>query len=165
MRLIFGKTSLFFKVIFITSVVLIFAISFNVWWNTSLHGASIEKLTHEKTRIIAEFIEENVIRAMNKGRHFDMHRILKNYMVYKDIRKISIVSMDGIIRASTRDEELNKKIGDADFYLKDQHFIREEVIGPKDGRKEREIDKTILHLHFCCFLKYCWAYTIHAHIV
>ena len=110
MRLIFGKTSLFFKVIFITSIVLIFAISFNVWWNTSLHGASVEKLTHEKTRIIAEFIEENVVRAMNRGRHFDMHRILKNYAVYKDVRKISLVSADGIIKASTQDDELNKKV-------------------------------------------------------
>ena len=138
MRLIFGQISLFLKVIFVTSLILIFAISFNVWWNTSLHGASIEKLTHEKTKIISEFIEENVVRAMNRGRHFDMHRILKNYMVYKDIRKIHIVNMDGIIRASTQDEELNKKIGDADFYLKDQHFIREEVMELKDGKKERE---------------------------
>ena len=139
MRLIFGKTSLFFKVIFITSIVLIFAISFNVWWNTSLHGASVEKLTHEKTRIIAEFIEENVVRAMNRGRHFDMHRILKNYAVYKDVRKISLVSADGIIKASTQDDELNKKVGDIEFYLREHDFIREETISLNDGRKkERE---------------------------
>jgi signal transduction histidine kinase len=109
-----------------------------VWWNTSLHGASIEKLTHEKTKIIAEFIEENVIRAMEKGRHFDMHRILKNYLVYKDVRKISLFSMDGVIRASTQDNELNKKVGDVEFYLKDHHFIREEIVQGKDGGKERE---------------------------
>src|SRR5512139_2801453 len=139
MRLIFGKTSLFFKVIFIISVVLIFAISFNVWWNTSLHGASIEKLTHEKTKIISEFIEENVVRAMNKGRHFDMHRILKNYMVYKDIRKITLFNADGIIKASTQDDELNKKIGNIEFYLREHHFIREEPVLLNDGRiKERE---------------------------
>jgi len=139
MRLIFGKTSLFFKVIFITSIVLIFAISFNVWWNTSLHGASVEKLTHEKTRIIAEFIEENVIRAMNRGRHFDMHRILKNYTVYKDVRKITLFSADGIIKASTQDDELNKKVGDIEFYLREHDFIREETISLNDGRKkERE---------------------------
>ncbi len=139
MRLIFGKTSLFFKVIFITSVVLIFAISFNVWWNTSLHGASVEKLTHEKTRIIAEFIEENVIRAMNRGRHFDMHRILKNYTVYKDVRKITLFSADGFIRASTQDDELNKKVGDIEFYLREHHFIREETISLNDGgKKEKE---------------------------
>jgi signal transduction histidine kinase len=138
MRFILRHTSLFFKVIFVTSLVLIFAISFNVWWNTSLHGASIEKLTHEKTKIIAEFIEENVIRAMEKGRHFDMHRILKNYMVYKDVRKISLFSMDGIIRASTQDDELNKKVGDVEFYLKDQNFIREEMIQLKNGEKEKE---------------------------
>ncbi len=133
MRLLFGRTSLFFKVIFITSLILIFAISFNVWWNTSLHGASIEKLTHEKTRIIAEFIEENVVRAMNKGRHFDMHRILKNYMVYKDVRKITLFSADGIVKASTQDDELNKKVDDINFYLREHHFIREEPILLNDG--------------------------------
>jgi signal transduction histidine kinase len=138
MRFILRHTSLFFKVIFVTSLILIFAISFNVWWNTSLHGASIEKLTQEKTRIIAEFIEENVIRAMEKGRHFDMHRILKNYLVYKGVRKIYLFGMDGIIRASTQDDELNRKVGDVEFYLKDQHFIREEMAQRKDGGKERE---------------------------
>jgi two-component system NtrC family sensor kinase len=138
MRFFFRKTSLFFKVIFVTSLILIFAISFNVWWNTSLHGTSIEKLTQEKTRIISEFIEENVVRAMNRGRHFDMHRILKNYTVYKDIRKISIIDMDGIIKASTQDEDLNKKAGDPDFYLKDHHYIREEVIEQQGGKNQRE---------------------------
>jgi signal transduction histidine kinase len=117
---------------------LILAISFNVWWNSSLHGASIEKLTHEKTKIISEFIEENVVRAMEKGRHFDMHRILKNYLVYKDVRKIFIFSIDGIIRASTQDGELNKKVGEVEFYLKDHSFIREEMVQGKNGRKERE---------------------------
>ena len=138
MHFILRKTSLFFKVIFVASLILIFAISFNVWWNTSLHSASIEKLTHEKTRIIAEFIEENVIRAMEKGRHFDMHRILKNYAIYKDVRRIALFSMDGTIRASTQDDELNKKVGDVQFYLKDHHFIREEMVQHKDGKKERE---------------------------
>jgi signal transduction histidine kinase len=138
MRFILRHTSLFFKVIFVTSLILILASSFNVWWNTSLHGASIEKLTHEKTKIIAEFIEENVIRAMEKGRHFDMHRILKNYLTYKDVRKISLFSMDGIIRASTQDDELNKKVGDVEFYLENHHFIREEVVQLKNGDKERE---------------------------
>jgi signal transduction histidine kinase len=137
MRFILRHTSLFFKVVFVTSLILIFAISFNVWWNTILHGASIEKLTHEKTKIIAEFIEENVIRAMEKGRHFDMHRILKNYVVYKDVRKIFLFSMDGIIRASTQDGELNKKVTDIEFYLKDRDFIREEMVELKDGKKER----------------------------
>jgi two-component system NtrC family sensor kinase len=138
MRSIFGQTSLSFKVIFVTSLILIFAISFNVWWNTSLHGASIEKLTHEKTKIISEFIEENVVRAMEKGRHFDMHRILKTFAVYRDVRKISLFSIDGTIKASTQDDELNKKVGDVEFYLKDHHFIREEMVQLQDGRKERE---------------------------
>jgi signal transduction histidine kinase len=138
MRFILRQTSLSFKVIFVTSLILIFAISFNVWWNTSLHGASIEKLTHEKTKIISEFIEENVIRSMEKGRHFDMHRILKTFIVYKDVRKINLFSMEGTIKASTQDDELNKKVGDVQFYLKDHHFIREEMVQHKDGSKERE---------------------------
>lgn len=133
-----GQTSLVVKVILTTSLILIFAISFNLWWNTSLHEASIEKLTHEKTRIIAEFVEENVIRAMEKGRHFDMHHILRNFAVYKDVRKISIFSIDGTIKASTQDEELNKKVGDLEFYLRDHQFIREEIVHLKDGRRERE---------------------------
>jgi signal transduction histidine kinase len=138
MRFFLRQTSLFFKVIVVTSLILILAISFNVWWNTSLHGASIEKLTHEKTKIISEFIEENVIRAMEKGRHFDMHRILRNFAVYRDVRKINIFTMDGTIRASTQDDELNKKVGDVEFYLKDHNFIREEMVQLKNGRKERE---------------------------
>jgi len=138
MRFPFGQTSLMFKVIFITSLILIFAISFNVWWNTSLHEVSIEKLTHEKTKIIAEFIEENVIRAMEKGRHFDMHRILRNFAVYKDVRKISLFSIDGTIKASTQEDELNKEVGNFEFYLRDHHFIREEMVQLKDGRRERE---------------------------
>ena len=141
-------TSLFFKVIFVTSLILILAISFNVWWNTSLHGASIEKLTHEKTKIIAEFIEENVIRAMEKGRHFDMHRILKNYIVYKDVRKIFLFSMDGIIRASTQDDELNKKVGDVEFYLKDRDFIREEMVQRKEWKKRKRKSLLLQHPHF-----------------
>src|SRR5208337_4280890 len=138
MRRILGRTSLVFKVIFVTSLILIFAISFNVWWNTSLHEASIEKLTHEKTKIISEFIEENVIRAMEKGRHFDMHRILRNFAVYKDVRKISLFSIDGTIKASTQEDELNKKVGDLEFYLRDHNFIREEKVQLKNGRIERE---------------------------
>jgi signal transduction histidine kinase len=138
MRFKLGQTSLVFKVIFITSLILIFAISFNVWWNTSLHEASIEKLTHEKTRIIAEFVEQNVIRAMEKGRHFDMHRILRNFGLYKDVRKISLFSMDGTIKASTQEDELNRKVEDLEFYLRDHNFIREEKVELKDGRIERE---------------------------
>ncbi len=138
MRFPLGQTSLVFKVIFITSLILIFAISFNVWWNNSLHEASIERLTHEKTKIIAEFVEENVIRAMEKGRHFDMHRILRNFAAYRDVRKISLFSIDGTVKASTQEDELNKKVRDLEFYLKDQSFIREELVQLKDGRRERE---------------------------
>src|SRR4030043_77806 len=138
MRFMLRHTSLFFKVILVTSLILILAISFNVWWNTSLHGASIEKLTHEKTKIISEFIEENVIRAMEKGRHFDMHRILRTFIVYKNIRNINLFNTDGTIKASTQDDDLDKKVGDVQFYLKNHQFIRDEVIQLKDGRRERE---------------------------
>lgn len=137
MRFIPGQMSLFFKVIFITSLILIFAISFNVWWNTSLHGASIEKLTEDKTKIISEFIEENVIRAMEKGRHFDMHRILRTFAVYRDVRKISILDIDGTIKASTQDE-LNGKVRDIETYLRNRSFIREEKVRLKEGKIERE---------------------------
>jgi hypothetical protein len=138
MRSILRKTSLFFKVISVSSLILIVAISANVLWNTGLHEASVEKLTHEKTKIIAEFIEENVVRAMEKGRHFDMHRILKNYAIYKDIRKITLISMDGTIKASTQGDELNKKVGNIEFLLRNRHFTQEEMTEGKDGKKERE---------------------------
>ncbi len=138
MSSIFGRTSLFFKVIFVTSLILIFAISFSVWWNTSLHEASIEKLTHEKTKIISEFIEHNVIRAMEKGRHFDMHQILKNYATYREIRKILIFRLDGTITASIQEQDLEKKMGDVDSFLRNQYFIREENVRLDNGRMEQE---------------------------
>jgi signal transduction histidine kinase len=75
---------------------------------------------------------------MEKGRHFDMHSILRNFAVYKDVRKISLFSIDGTIKASTQEDELNKKAGDFEFYLRDHHFIREEMVQLKDGRRERE---------------------------
>jgi signal transduction histidine kinase len=137
-RSIIQKTSLFFKVIFVTSLILIFAISFNVWWNTSLHEASIERLTHEKTKIISEFIEQNVIRAMEKGRHFDMHGILKNYATYKEIRRILLFSIDGTVRASTSEQDLNSKIEDVGSFLKNQSFIKEERVRLENGRMEKE---------------------------
>ena len=138
MRSILKRSSLFIKVIVATSLILIVAISFNVWWNTSLHEASIEKLTQEKTKIISEFIEHNVIRAMERGRHFDMHRILRNYATYREIKKILLLSSDGTVKASTSDLDLNQKIGDIDIFLKRKYFIREEMVRLGDGRMERE---------------------------
>jgi signal transduction histidine kinase len=138
MRSVLKRSSLFLKVIVVTSLILIVAISFNVWWNTSLHEASIEKLTHEKTKIISEFIEYNVIRAMERGRHFDMHRILKSYATYREIKKILLLSNDGIVKASTSSRDLNQKIGDIDIFLKSKYFIREETVRLADGRMERE---------------------------
>lgn len=138
MRSILRSTSLFFKVIVATSLIVIVAISFNVWWNTNLHEASIERVTHEKTKIIAEFIENNVVRAMERGRHFDMHQILKNYATYKEIKKILLLSPDGTVKASTQDQDLNQRIRDVDSFLKDQYFVREEVVRLGDGKKEKE---------------------------
>ena len=135
---ILQRTSLFFKVIVATSLILIVAISFNVWWNTNLHEASIERMTHEKTKIIAEFIENNVVRAMERGRHFDMHQILRNYLTYIEIKKIVLISLDGTIKASTRDEVLESKIEDVDSYLKNQYFVREETVHLGGGKTEKE---------------------------
>jgi signal transduction histidine kinase len=135
---ILKRNSLFFKVIVATSLILIVAISFNVWWNTTLHEASIEKLTHEKTKIVSEFIEQNVVRAMEKGRHFDMHGILKNYATYKEIRRIYIFTLDGTIKASIPEEDLNHKVLDVDSYLKNQSFIKEEKIRLENDRLEKE---------------------------
>ena len=106
----FRSASLIMKVIVVTSVILILAISFNVYWSTALHEGSIEKLTQEKAKIVAEFIEKNVIRAMEKGRHFELHRVLQNFAVYKGIWKIHVFRPDGTITATTYEEELNKKV-------------------------------------------------------
>ena len=135
---ILKRTSLFLKVIVATSLILIVAISFNVWWDVTLHEASIEKLTHEKTKIISEFIEQNVVRAMEKGRHFDMHGILRNYATYKEIRKIYLFTLDGTIKASVPEEDLNHKVLDVDSYLKNQYFIKEEKVRLENDRLEKE---------------------------
>lgn len=130
-------TSLIFKIIFITSALLILAISFSVWLNTRLHEASIKRLTYEKAKIISEFIEKNVIRAMEKGRHFDIHPILKNF-TYRGIWKINLFRPDGIIRASTQEEELNRNVGDVEFFLKNQYFIKEEIVRLDNGKRGGE---------------------------
>jgi len=129
--------SLIFKVIFITALILILAISFSVWLDTRLHESSIKRLTYEKGKIISEFIEKNVIRAMEKGRHFEIHQILKNF-TYRGIWKINLFRPDGVIRASTSEEELNKKIEDVGFFLNNQYFIKEEVVQQENGKKKVE---------------------------
>jgi two-component system NtrC family sensor kinase len=138
MKLTFRPTSLVFKIVLFTSLILVFAISFNVWWNTILHEASIEKLTQEKTKIIAEYIEQNVIRAMVRGRHFDMHRILGNFSAYQDIRKINLFTLDGIIIASSVYDELQRNVGNVEFFLKNPTFIREDFVQDKTGKKQKE---------------------------
>ena len=131
---ILRKTSLFFKVVLVTSLILIFAISFNVYWNTALHEGSIERLTQEKAKIVSEFIEKNVIRAMEKGRHFEIHRVLQNFATYKGIWKIHVFRPDGTIMATTYEGELNKKVENVDFYLKNRYFEKEEVLQNKAGK-------------------------------
>ena len=138
MSLFFRPSSLFFKIIIITSLILIIAISFSVWLDVRLHEAHIKKLTFEKTKIISEFIEKNVIRAMERGRHFEIQRILKSFSVYRGIWKINLIRPDGMIKASTHDQELNRSVGDVGGFLKNQYFIREEMIQRENGRREGE---------------------------
>lgn len=138
MSLIFRPTSLIFKIIITTSLILVIAISIVAWLDMRLHESHIKNLTYEKTKIISEFIEKNVIRAMERGRHFDIHRTLKNFAIYKGISKINLFSPDGIIKASTNSDELDRKIWDVEFFLKNQYFIREEMVRYENGRKEKE---------------------------
>lgn len=131
-------SSLILKVIFVTSLILILAISFSVWLNVRLHEASLKRLTYEKAKIVSEFIEKNVIRAMEKGKHFDIHSILKNFATYKGISKITLFSPDGVIKATSHEQDLNKNVGNVEFFLKNQNFIREEMVRDGNGRKLRE---------------------------
>jgi two-component system NtrC family sensor kinase len=135
---LFRPNSLIFKVIFITSLIIVVAISIRVWLNIRLHEASIQRLTYEKTKIISEFIEKNVIRAMEKGRHFEIHRVLQNFATYRGIQKINVFTPDGTIIASTFEEELKKNVGNIDFFLENRNFIREERVLNKDGRREQQ---------------------------
>ena len=137
MRSMFRSASLVSKVIFVTSLLLIIAISFNAWWEIRIHEDSIKRQTYEKTKIISEFIEKNVISAMEGDRHFEIHRILKNF-IYGGIWKINVFKPDGTIMASTRDEELNTNVTDVDFFLKNQFFIRNEVFQNPNGRRDQE---------------------------
>lgn len=136
MGISFRSASLVFKVIFVTCLIVILAISLNVWWNTALHEGTIEKMTQEKVKIISEFIEKNVIRSMERGRHFDIHAILQNYATYRNIWRIYLFRPDGTIKASTNGEEFNKKVEDVDFYLKRKYFVREETGRGGTGKKE-----------------------------
>ncbi len=138
MSIFFRPTSLIFKIIVTTSLILIIAISIVGWLDIGLYESHMERLTYEKTKIISEFIENNVIRAMEKGRHFDIHRTLKNFAVYKGISKINLLTPEGIVKASTNSNELDRKIGDAELFLKNQYFIREEIFSRDNGKKERE---------------------------
>ena len=132
------SVSLISKVLVVTSAILILAISFNVYWNTALQGETVHKLTEEKTKIVAEFIENNVIRVMEKGRHFEIHRVLKNYANYRGIWKITVFRPDGTITASTLDEDLGKKIENPDLYLTGKSFKKEEALRDKAGKHHYE---------------------------
>jgi signal transduction histidine kinase len=65
---------------------------------------------------------------MEKGRHFDIHRILQNFAAYKGIWRIHVFRPDGTIVATTYERELNKKVENVDFYLKKRHFEKEEAL-------------------------------------
>ena len=108
MRFRIRSTSLLFKVIVNTSLILVIAISFKAWLNIKLHEESIKRLTYEKTKIVSEYIEKNVIRVMVTGKHFEIHRVLQNFGGYKGIWKINVFKPDGTIVASTLERELNK---------------------------------------------------------
>lgn len=138
MSFLIRPASLFFKVIVITSLVLILTIAFHLWWNLSLFEANIETMMQEKTKIVSEFIEKNVVRSMQRGRHYDIQRILKNFAVYRGIKKIMLFSPDGIIRASTRVDELDRNVGNIDYFLKNQSFFREEAVQDERGEIEKE---------------------------
>jgi hypothetical protein len=129
---------LIFKVILVTSIILILVISFNGWWNTTLHEVSIEKMTLEKTKIVLESVENNILRAMERGRHFDITRILQSFAVYRGIWKINILKPDGTIDFSTHPEDLGRRSGEIEHYLRNQYFIREETVRITNGKKEKE---------------------------
>lgn len=74
---------------------------------------------------------------MEKGRHFEIHHILKNF-TYNGVWKINVFKLDGTIRATTREEELNKIVDDVKFFLKNEYFIKEEVIRLDNGKKRYE---------------------------
>jgi signal transduction histidine kinase len=138
MRSILRPTSLFFKVIVITSLILAFAVFFNIYLDTKIHEESIKRSTYEKARIIAEFIEKNVIRTMEKGKHFEIHRVLQNFATYPGIWKINVFTPDGTIIATTYEGELNKKVDHVDFFLESRSFIKEEISHDSGGRPKRE---------------------------
>jgi len=139
MKFKIGSTSLFFKVIVNTSLILVIAISFKAWLNIRLHEESIKRLTYEKTKIVSESIEKSVIRVMVTGEHFEIHKILRNFSsAHKGIWKINVFKPDGTIVASTLERELNKNVGSVDFFLKNSSFIREEAALNGKGKMERE---------------------------
>src|SRR4030042_1497425 len=135
---VFRSASLVFKVVFVTSLILILAISLNAWWNGMLHEGSIERLTREKTKLISEFIEKNVIRTMEKGRHFEIHNVLQTYSNYGGIWKISVFKPDGTVVASTFEPEKNKKIEEPEFTLKKKNFIQQETLPGLEGKQKPE---------------------------
>lgn len=130
--------SLFFKVILTSSLILVLAISFNVWWNVTLYESSLERVTQDKAEIVSEYIEASVVRAMERGRHFDMQGILKNFVLYRGIRKINIFSADGVILATTEKDSINQRIPNPSLYMDNESFTREEIADPATGRGKAE---------------------------
>ncbi len=131
------RRSLSFKVIIVASLILVAAISSGTWLNIRLHEKHIKKLTLEKTKIVSESIERNVVRAMERGRHYEVNQILKSFMD-GDVWKINIFSPDGVIMVSTQVAELNRRVNDLDLFLKNEYFVREERLFDEQGKKKRE---------------------------
>jgi len=73
------KASLIFKILLANSLILVVAISFNVYWNSALHEGSIERLIQEKTKIILESVEGSVVRAMERQSHSDVQQAFQHY--------------------------------------------------------------------------------------
>jgi signal transduction histidine kinase len=137
MKLIIRANSLFLKAILVISLIVIIAISLRVWLDIRMHGKSIERANREQAKIISEFIEKNVIRAMEKGRHFEIHQILKNF-TYRSVWKINVFRLDGTITASTLDEELNKKVNNVELFMTTPNFVRKELVKKESGKREKE---------------------------
>ncbi len=139
MRFRIRSTSLLFKVIVSTSLILVIAISLRAWWNIKLHEESIKRLTYEKAKIVSGYIEKNVVQVMTAGQHFEIHKVLQSFSgAHQGIWKINIFKPDGTIVASTFDEELNKNIGNVEFLLKKSSFVREESVLDDHGKPEQE---------------------------
>jgi len=59
-------------------------------WNTGLHEASIEKLTHEKTKIIQNSSKKMSSEQWRREDILTWHAFFENYLVYKISKNFSL---------------------------------------------------------------------------